>query len=255
MKSLHIKLNRDTIKIIALISMILDHIGAFIVYPLYLDACIVNGINLMGDLIPNEAKQLYCIYLFLRIIGRLAFSIFAFFIVEGFLHTHNLKKYLLRIVAFAFISEIPYNLANTRSFFAPFNQNVLWTFAISIDMIWILEKYISKKENDKARVILTIITVGVTALCGFLSDGGMGGILLIASMYLFREKKYSYWIGCILSLFIMTFQFMWIQLFAVVALILLETYNGERVKGLKYLFYVGYPVHLLILWVIALTIA
>lgn len=209
----------------------------------------------MCDLIPNEAKRLYYIYLLLRIIGRLAFPIFTFFIVEGFLHTHNLKKYLFRVVVFAFIAEIPYDLANTKNFFEPFNQNVLWTFAISIVMMWILKKYVSKNENNKARIILTIITVGVAALCAFLSDGGVGGILLIASMYLFKEKKSSYWIGWMVSLFIMTFQFMWIQLFAVVALILLETYDGEKAKGLKYLFYLCYPVHFLILWFIALKMA
>ena len=140
-------LSRDKIKIIALLSMLLDHIGAFIIYPMYVNACIVNGVEMMGELVPNKARIIYLIYMVCRIIGRLAFPIFSFMIVEGFLHTHNLRKYLCRLFLFAIISEIPYDLANTGTVLEISKQNVLWTFIIAIIMMWTLERIRTKIER------------------------------------------------------------------------------------------------------------
>lgn len=244
-------LSRDKIKIIALLSMLLDHIGAFIIYPMYVNACMVNGVEMMGELVPNNARIIYLIYMVCRIIGRLAFPIFSFMIVEGFLHTHNLRKYLCRLFLFAIISEIPYDLANTGTVLEISKQNVLWTFIIAIIMMWTLERIRTKIESNVKYILLTIIVISISALFAIFSDGGIGGILLIASMYLFHKKKTCYWIGCVLSLCVMSLQFMWIQLFAAVALILLEVYNGKKGKDYKYLFYIFYPAHLLILWFVS----
>ena len=73
-------------------------------------------------------------------IGRIAFPIFAFMIAEGFFHTKNLKKYATRMLVFALISEIPFNLVMGSRIFYPLHQNVLWTFLIGIGLMWINEK-------------------------------------------------------------------------------------------------------------------
>ena len=75
-------------------------------------------------------------------IGRLAFPIFAFMTVEGYFHTRNLKKYVLRLFVFALISEIPFNLMLGSRIFYPIHQNVLWTFLLGIAMI---------RWNEKAK--------------------------------------------------------------------------------------------------------
>ena len=76
----------------------------------------------------------------LTCIGRLSFPIFAFLIVEGYFHTKNLKKYVIRILLFALLSEIPFNLMTGGRIFYPVHQNVLWTFLISIAVMHINEK-------------------------------------------------------------------------------------------------------------------
>lgn len=81
----------------------------------------------------------------LMCIGRLSFPIFAFLIVEGYFHTKNLKKYVIRILLFALLSEIPFNLMTGGRIFYPVHQNVLWTFLISIAVMHINEK--SKKSG------------------------------------------------------------------------------------------------------------
>ena len=162
-----------------------------------------------------------------------------------------MRKYLCRLFLFAIISEIPYDLANTGTVLEISKQNVLWTFIIAIIMMWTLERIRTIIESNVKYILLTIIVISISALFAIFSDGGIGGILLIASMYLFHKKKTCYWIGCVLSLCVMSLQFMWIQLFAAVALILLEVYNGKKGKDYKYLFYIFYPAHLLILWFVS----
>ena len=78
-------------------------------------------------------------------IGRIAFPIFAFMTAEGFYHTKNIKKYAGRLLLFAVISEIPFNLVAGGSVFYPLHQNVLWTFLISVGLMWINEKVKDKK--------------------------------------------------------------------------------------------------------------
>ena len=83
---------------------------------------------------------------FLTCIGRIAFPIFAFMIVEGYFHTKDFKKYVKRLLLFAVVSEIPFNIAMGSRVFYPVHQNVLWTFLIALGLIHWNEKV---KENKK----------------------------------------------------------------------------------------------------------
>lgn len=244
-------MDRGRLKLIALISMLLDHIGLVLVWPLYMDACWVDGVHMLGDSIPEKAKALYALYLALRIIGRLAFPIFAYMVVEGAAHTRSLKKYIGRLLLFAVIAEVPYNLALTGRPFYPWAQNVLWTLAIAAAMIGALEKYAPCWGQGRKGALCTAAVVGAAALAAVLCDGGLGGVLLIACMYLFKGDKRRWWLGCALSLCVLTALSMPIEIFALLSLVLLDRYNGEKGREGKYLFYVFYPAHLLALWAIA----
>ena len=83
----------------------------------------------------------------LTCIGRLTFPIYAFMLVEGYFHTKNLKKYVRRLLVFAILSEIPFNLAMGSSIFYPIHQNVLWSFLIAIGLVHWNEKVKEKKSG------------------------------------------------------------------------------------------------------------
>lgn len=242
-------LTGNHLKLIAIIAMLIDHIAHTIVYKLYLEAIVVNGVHMMGDSRPEEAMKIYLIYMIMRTIGRLTYPIFAFMLVEGFTHTSNLKKYMFRLLIFALISEIPYDLAISRRIIALGSQNIIWALLIGLIMLYFIKR--TEKYDRKKRILLTTgyIILGETITL-LIQANAIGGILLIAVLYIFREQPKRLFLWGAIALSIMALGFMWIQLFGLVSFILFRYYDGTVGKGNKYLFYIFYPAHLLILSII-----
>ena len=244
----------NQLKIIAIIAMLIDHIATTIVWKLYLNASIVDGVHMMGDLIPEKAKQIYLIYMLMRIIGRLTFPIFAFMLVEGFLHTSNLKKYIIRLFLFAILSEIPYDLSNSGRIIEFSGQNVIWTLLIGLVTLYFIKKYENHETRKRKSLTITFILLGGITAFLMQCDYSFGGILLISILYIFRNQPKYLIIGEIIALSIIALGFMWIQLFGLVSFILIRYYNKTVGRGNKYLFYIFYPLHLLILGLISIFV-
>jgi len=233
-------INSNMLKIFAMTVMLLDHLWATI--------------------IPGNQ--------WMTIVGRLAFPIFAFLIVEGFVNTSDFKKYVKRLFVFGVISEIPFNLIYTGSFIFPFHQNVMFTLLLGLLCI----NEIDKLKNNKdirfiVKTILKVLGLLLVGLVGFV-DYGITGILTIIVFYVFRNFKFA-WIGQLVSLvllYIVFFKgqsiilnlfnveyFLPIQSFCIISLIPIWFYNGERGKNskmLQYSFYLFYPLHMLVLYFI-----
>ena len=226
--------------------------------------------HLWGTVVPGNN--------WLTVIGRLAFPIFAFMIVEGYFHTKNLKRYVLRLLLFAVISEIPFNLAIGSRFFYPIHQNVLWSFLISIGLIYLNE--LTRRIRKKWLRILVGIIVGANSLLvgsilGIItfSDYYHAGVLTVLVFYFFRRRKWWCLIAQIVCLWIINVEllggfgydvvlfgksfFITQQGFALFALIPIWLYRGKQgyhAKWFKYLCYAFYPAHLLILAIIKMLI-
>lgn len=210
-------LDSFTLKIIALLTMIIDHVGAFL-FPQYWE---------------------------LRIIGRISFPIFAFLVVEGFYHTKDLQKYMKRLAVFAVISEIPFDLVSTGRIFDIGRQNVFFTLFLGVLLMYFYESQYSKAA--KAGCVILILLAGDI----FRTDYGAWGVLMIFCFYLFRD---SIWGKIASMVFINVFAFGFLQSFAVLALIPICLYNGERGLDIKYFFYAIYPIHLLLLFLIRIMV-
>ena len=225
----------STLKMIALVIMFIDHIGAVIVQR----TMAMEGFN--HDFWSS-------LYWPIRYVGRLAFPIFCFLLVEGFVHTSNVKKYVKGMLFFALISEIPFNLSLTGNMFSLEYQNVFWELALGIIAMVCFEKIEQKNRNYWMQVFLRIVVIMMfAAIAEMLNfDYGMCGIISIVALYAFRQKR-------IMQLLIGALTFYW-EPVAPLAFLLIALYNGNRGKNIKYLFYAFYPTHLLLLYLIARVI-
>ena len=106
-------------------------------------------------------------------VGRLAFPIFAFMAVEGYFHTRSFRRYMLRLLLFAVISEIPFNLMYNGSVFYPYHQNVIWTFLLGLACIRLIE---AAKATGKQWVYW--IAAAAAVMVGF----ALGWLLMVASV-------------------------------------------------------------------------
>ena len=209
---------------------------------------------------------------YLTCIGRMAFPMFAFLLVEGFFYTRDIRRYALRLAAFAVLSEIPYNLLCTRHFFYPAGQNVLWTFLLALLCMWCIERRKSRNGSFSARALDIFLLVFSGSLFGFLffTDYKGFGVLTVLVFYFFRGSLWWQRLCQFFGLFVLNL-FSGIlsgislslpalpillpyQLFSVFSLMFLWSYTGEKGRStpiLCWFCYSFYPVHILILLVIS----
>ena len=220
-------LTGNQLKLIAMAAMTLDHIGV--------------------QLFPNV--------LLLRIIGRLALPIFAYMIAQGCRYTKNKARYLLTIAAVAVLCQIVYFVAMDSLY-----QCILVTFSLSIVLIYVLDDAIQKPRFHKTSLaaLVLVAVYGISEvlprfLPGFYVDYGFAGILLPVLIWFGRNKWQSILL-CAAGLILLNVG-NGIQWYSLLALPLLVLYNGTRGKRkLKYLFYIYYPAHLALLYLISLVV-
>ena len=204
-------------------------------------------------------------YEWLTCIGRIAFPIFAFLITEGYIHTSNINKYIKRMVIFAIITEIPFNLMVSASPIYPFHQNVLWTFVISLLTLKYLNFDNTKNIFKSILIILLAIIIATVTMCDYFG----AGVMMVVGFYIFRKSK-------LLQLLMMIYVNMILiqgysypidiagytyyfpqQGFAVLSLIFIWLYNGKQgyhAKWFKIFCYAFYPLHMLILYLLTIVL-
>ena len=219
------------LKWIALLSMLIDHTGAVL---------LENGQYIAGTWTTTWVT----VDIVLRCIGRLAFPIFCFLLVQGFLHTRDVKKYLLRLLVFGIVSELPFDLAFQRSAFDLGYQNVYFTLALGLLAIWLWQKLDGPGLRRVGAAAAALACAGLAWLAK--TDYGGWGVLVILVMYLLRDKPLLRNLASAAALAFASL----LEVFGFLDFILFRYYNGERGRQPKYLFYLFYPVHIGLLWLI-----
>lgn len=234
-------LTGSTLKLIAILFMLIDHIGAVVIETGILHSYDLDRMGLI--LTTASGLRWYSVDLIFRLAGRLAFPIFCFLLVEGFLHTRDVVRYFLNLAVFALISEVPFDLAVLNRGFAMDYQNVYFTLAIGLMVLMGLKRF----EKQKILQCLIVFTGCLTAYM-LKTDYNVVGILIIVSFYLLRSNpKYQFMAAGALS-FLESLPLLGA---AALALIPIHFYNGEKGKiKHKYIFYWFYPIHLLVLFLI-----
>ena len=227
-------LNGFHLKLIAICTMLIDHMG----YTLF----------------PGV--------MWLRCVGRVAFPIFCFLIAEGCVYTHDRRKYALRLLVFALLSEIPYNLMNSGMIWDPYDQNVLWTLLLGALVCWLMDWALKKCTP------LSFMLTGAVMLAAYWlleignTDYGGWGMLLVAAFYGVHRAPSGAVVKMIAQAFGLAFfsigvmgGYLSIELWSLAALVPIWLYNGQRGfsnKAVQYGFYAFYPVHILALSLIAM---
>lgn len=255
------KINGNTLKVIACFTMLIDHVTAGILF-----------FVLTKGLYADDASfdRLKTIYYFLRGVGRTAFPIFCYLLVEGYLHTKNRLRYALSLFFFGLISELPFDIA----FYARddvFNLNILevlranedklskhcnvyFTLLIGLMVIRAMNMVYSRLKETAIPMyvsyILTAIPLGLGVLLAnaLHTDYHGYGVMLIAIFYVFRNYTPVDLIAG--YLFISCFS---TEVYSFPAFILLFFYSKKRGRNLgnmKYVFYLFYPVHIFLIYII-----
>lgn len=233
-------LSGSSLKWIAIVTMLIDHIGASLIEGYLMNTHGHSPYHGFASLTYDQMMGWYFLDLVLRCIGRIAFPIFCFLLVEGFLHTKNVKKYALRLGLFCILSEIPFDLAFRGEVFCWDYQNVFFTLLLALLGIWGMD-VIQKKCN----LFLGMLCVFGAAVAAELlhTDYGAFGVIFIALLYLFHSRKLLRNVlgaGMLLT-------YGGIEVVGALAFLPIAFYNGSRGRQPKYFFYAFYPVHLLLL--------
>lgn len=223
--------NASQLKVLAMFSMLIDH---------------VNKV-LIGPYLTGQPGSLAYISSLFDILGRIAFPLFAFFIVEGFFKTHNRLKYLMRLLLFAAISEIPFDLFMSYQLWNPNANNVLWTFIIGFCLIWVSDCLVTAAKTPWRKVgagIIIAILLVISCLIAMLAstDYEHFGVLIIFAFYLFYNQP---WIASVVGLGVL-----YKEWWAFLGFLAVLSYNGERGQQNKWLAYCFYPAHLLIIGIV-----
>lgn len=232
-------LNRNQLKYIAITAMLLDHIGM-----------VFSGFFM-------ESTWGIVLYNAFRVIGRLTAPIMCFFLTEGYIFTRSKKKYALRLAIFTVISQVPYALAHKHSLLTP-DFNMLFVLLISFGILCVLDS----KFKRYLKILLIFILLFFSSYC----DWGLFGPLMVICFYKLREKPYKLILVyslIVLSIVLLSCFFLpakgfpwytelW-QLGLFLFVPVLYLYNGQSGSHAvfhKWFFYVFYPLHLLVLWLI-----
>ena len=236
-----------TLKWVAVITMLIDHIGAVI----------LEYLIHRGDLPSDTLEMFRSVDWLLRRIGRTSFPLFVFVMIDSFYYTKSRAKYLIRLLAFVLISEIPFNLAfgffdgvSDPAFFAPGRQNVFLTLAIGFAAMWILELVYNDSMGDLPRVIVIVSVIIIGMGLGFLlkCDYGQMGVLSVITGYFAKRRGATPFFRGLSIIFILTLMSGIEAWSAVIVLPLLLCYHGEKGRPAnRWFFYVFYPVHFLLL--------
>lgn len=196
------------------------------------------------------------ISLIFRFLGRMAAPIFCYFIAEGYYHTSNLKKYIIRLLVFAVISHFPYYLAFGLKFY---ESSVILPLALGLIAL-------TAVKSDKVHIILKFVILAVCCAVSYTSNWNFIAVLWIVAFGLlhgkFDRQMIAFFVICVFYLLIQPFrrfgifnelQPQWFQLGVFLAIPLLAMYSGSQGKkspAMKWLFYIFYPAHLILIFIL-----
>lgn len=230
-------INRFVLQIIAVAAMVIDHFAI-----VYIDCF---------DVIFTDADAAYIVC---RAVGRLSFPIIIFLLTQGYIYTGNIKKYIMRIFAFAVISEIPYQLAIHGKLSLNAKHNVLWTILVCLFVIMLMDKIDDVCADNHINALIYKIAAAAAATVVSVLLNLDYAYMAVPLAFFFVEAKEKAVYRCA-GVLLVNILYGGLQIWGAVSAVPIALYNGSRGPfRLRWLFYIFYPVHLLILWLFKVLI-
>ena len=235
----------DGLKMFACIVMLIQTVGIAVIEKglIHLDQYTQESLNQAMSQ-DSRLMTLAGIGSIMQLIGGMAIPVFAFLLVEGFRNTSDYKKYLLTMIITALVSEIPYDLAICGKVWDLSSQNAMITMCICLILLKCMELFSNSSGFAGSMVRILIMIAAIVWVSIFRAEYGLCMVLLVTVFYVFDTKNVLKTVlGCIISLMYVT---------GPIAFYGIWCYNGERKDRInKYVYYAFYPLHLLVLGVIA----
>ena len=235
----------DGLKMFACIVMLIQTVGIAVIEKglIHLDQYTQESLNQAMSQ-DSRLMTLAGIGSIMQLIGGMASPVFAFLLVEGFRNTSDYKKYLLTMIITALVSEIPYDLAICGKVWDLSSQNAMITMCICLIMLKCMELFSNSSGFAGSMVRILIMIAAIVWVSIFRAEYGLCMVLLVTVFYVFDTKNVLKTVlGCIISLMYVTGPIVFYGIWC---------YNGERKDRInKYVYYAFYPLHLLVLGVIA----
>lgn len=235
----------DGLKMFACIAMLIQTIGVAVIEKglIHLDQYTQDSLN-QAMAQDSRLMTLAGIGSIMQLIGGMAIPVFAVLLVEGFRNTSDYKKYLLTMIITALVSEIPYDLAICGKVWDLSSQNAMITMCICLILLKCMELFSNSSGFAGSMVRILIMIAAIVWVSIFRAEYGLCMVLLVTVFYVFDTKNVLKTVlGCIISLMYVT---------GPIAFYGIWCYNGERKDRInKYVYYAFYPLHLLVLGVIA----
>ena len=192
-----------------------------------------------------------------RCVGRLAFPLYCFLLVQGYIHTHNVRAYARRLLLLAILSEIPFDLLIFGRVSCTVEQNVLFSLLLGLAAVWVVDRY----ESEPAKAALATLLVFMLSMLARVSYGWLG-VALCLWFYKLRRSRVRQAL-CILpiegvyclSLALSGVEQSWVlvSLCAMLSAVPVLLYNGKpglRNRLISFLFYAAYPLHIVALLIV-----
>lgn len=229
------------LKYIAIITMLLSHLA-------------------QSNFLYNMGQDYWMVADIFVFIGRIAMPIFCFFTVQAVIYTRDYRKYFLRMLIFALVSEIPFDLAIYGKPFVSYSQNAIFTLLLAGITIFAIQKLLQSQDNFLINIMGIFLLTILGMLLAFIlkTDYSYKGVLAIVLLYLTRNNKIMTALALAIG-FLFEFE-VWGRVipvtygFVYLAIPLIMLYNGKKGNQNKWAFYIFYPAHLFIIYLLKLLI-
>lgn len=222
--------------VLAMIFLLMDHFGAIFMEMGVLGAATEAGMDIYSPyMVPD---------LVLRLFGAIGFPLATYLFVDGFRRTKNIKEYAWKILAVAVVAEIPFDLAVYRNPFYIWHQNLFFTFLLGIAVLMGLKRY-----GSNMLMKIVVLLAGCAASLVLRGDHGVEGLVLICAMYLLWERRLLQIVFCAVILLQNPFGTL-----SILAFLPIWLYDGKDYEKLQNVFYIFYPVHILLLYLLRIII-